>query len=63
MKNKKTLNFFFVIITIIIGRALFKQFNFENLTFRHTGLAIIYIITLIFSTYIIIKSYSNKPEK
>ena len=41
MGNKKSLNFFFVIIAIILGRALFKQFDFENLKFEKPALAIV----------------------
>ncbi len=63
MRNKKSLNFFFVIIAIILGRALFKQFDFENLKFEHTGISIVYIVTFVFSIYFLISDYKNRPEK
>ncbi len=55
MENKKSLNFFFVIIAAILGWTLFKQFDFDNLKFKHTGLAIIYIIVFAFSIYLLFK--------
>lgn len=63
MKNRKLLNFFFAIIAIILGWTLFKQFDFENLKFEHTGLAIIYIITFALSIYFLIRNYKKRPEK
>jgi predicted ferric reductase len=63
MENKKSLNFFFGIIAIILGWILFKQFDFENLKFKHTGLAIVYIVTFVFSIYFLMKNYKNRPEK
>lgn len=63
MENKKSLNFFFVIIAIILGSVLFKQFDFENLKFKHTGLAIIYLVVFAFSIYFLIRNYRKRPEK
>jgi len=62
MKNKKSLNFFFLIIAIILGWTLFKQFDFENLKFEHTGLAIVYIVTFAFVIYFLVKNYKSRPE-
>lgn len=63
MQNKKLPNFFFVIIAIILGWTLFKQFDFENLKFEHTGLAIVYIIIFVLSIYFLIRDYKRRPEK
>ena len=63
MKNIKAPHFFFTIIAIILGVALFKQFDFENLKFDNPALAILYIIVFIFSIYGIVKNYKNPPEK
>ncbi|HEY5826339.1 MAG TPA: hypothetical protein VIT44_18345 [Cyclobacteriaceae bacterium] len=63
MENKKSLNFFFLIIAIILGWTLFKQFDFENLKFKHNGLAIIYIVVFAFSIYFLVKNYKNGPKK
>ncbi len=59
----KSLNFFFLIIAIILGSVLFKQFDFENLKFKHTGLAIIYLVVFAISIYFLISNYRKRPEK
>jgi predicted ferric reductase len=63
MENKKGINFFLGIVAIILGWTLFKQFDFENLKFKHTGLAIIYIVTFVFSICVLIRNYKNSPKK
>lgn len=63
METKKGLNFFFVIIAAIVGSALFKQFDFENLKFEKPLLAIVYVITFIFSIYFLIKNFKNQLDK
>jgi hypothetical protein len=60
MKNKKSLNFVFLIVAIIVGLALFKQFDFESLKFRQPGLAVVYLITFAFSIYILVKDFRKK---
>jgi DNA-binding transcriptional regulator of glucitol operon len=63
MENKKAVNFIMVFIAIILGWTLFKQFDFESLKFKNTGLAIVYMITFSFSIYCLIKDYKNKPKQ
>jgi hypothetical protein len=63
MENKKGINFFFLIITIILGGTLFKQFDFKNLKFEKPALAIVYIITFIACIFFLIKDYRNRPGK
>jgi hypothetical protein len=63
MENRKALLFSFSIIAIILVWTLFKQFDFKNLTFKNTGLAIIYIATFVFSIYVLIRNYKKPPEK
>ncbi|WP_286760717.1 hypothetical protein [Salegentibacter sp. UBA1130] len=63
MKNIKLPNFFFTVIAIILGAALYKQFDFENLKFEQPALAILYAIVLIFSIYGIVKNYKKPVEK
>lgn len=60
MEMKKALPFTFSVVAIILGITLFKQFDFKNLKFEHTGLAIIYAIVFIFSIYFLIKNFKNK---
>ncbi|MFK5856746.1 MAG: hypothetical protein QM503_11490 [Bacteroidota bacterium] len=63
MKTIKSINFFFVIIALILGQALFEQFDFENLTFEKPALAIVYIIVFVISIYLIVKKPKNRPEE
>ncbi len=57
------MKFTFGIFAIIIGVALFTQFDFENLKFENTGLAIVYLIGFLISIYLIIKDFKKRPEK
>lgn len=61
MENKKALLFALGIAAIILGVTLFRQFDFENLKFEKTGLAIVYIISFVISIYFIINTYKNRP--
>ncbi|MES2063839.1 MAG: hypothetical protein V4456_18080 [Bacteroidota bacterium] len=61
-KNKAPL-FTFTIVAIILGVTLYKQFDFENLKFEKTGLAIVYLIVFIASIYFIIKSLRTTTNK
>ncbi|APS38937.1 hypothetical protein SAMN04488033_1502 [Salegentibacter agarivorans] len=63
MKNIKLPNFFFTVIAIILGAALYKQFDFGNLKFEKPALAILYAIVLIFSIYGIVKNYKKPADK
>ena len=61
-KNKAPL-FTFNIIAIIVGVALYKQFDFETLKFQKTGLAIVYMVVFIASIYIIIKGLKDRQQQ
>ena len=63
MENRKAVLFIFSIIAIILGWTLAKQFDFENLKFEKPWLAIVYLITFLFSIYIVIKSAKNQSKK
>jgi uncharacterized membrane protein YadS len=63
MKNIKLPNFFFTVIAIILGIALYKQFDFDNLRFENPVLAILFTIVFIFSIYGIVKNYKKSAEK
>lgn len=63
MENRKATSFIFSIIAIILGVTLFKQFDFESLKFEKPALAIVYIIVLAFSIYILLKKPKNQAEK
>ena len=60
MNNKKGLPFILIIIAIIIGSAIIKDFDFENLKFEKPALAVVYILTLLMCVYFIIKNSIRK---
>ncbi|MFD1293851.1 hypothetical protein ACFQ5N_08395 [Lutibacter holmesii] len=51
----KTPNFFSVIIIIILGYALYDKFDFENMKFEKPAIAIVYIIAILISIYLLMK--------
>lgn len=61
MENKnQPITFVFWIVAIILGVTLYKQFDFKNLKFENTAMAIIYGVVFIFSVYYIIKNSKKK---
>ncbi len=60
MENKRSLPFILTIIAIIIGVALYKQFDFQNFSFEKPALAVVYLITFIFCFSVIIKKLTAK---
>lgn len=63
MENKKSGTFIFAIIAIIVGAALWKQFDFKTMTFENVGLGIVYLITFLFSIFFLIRNTSKKESK
>ena len=63
MEKNKAPMFTFTIIAIILGVTLFKQFDFENLKFENTGLAIVYLVVFIFAIYVLIKDFRKKKQQ
>lgn len=56
METKKNIGLLpFGIITVILGVAVFKQMDFENLKFKEPALGTIYLLTLIMSVFLIVK--------
>jgi uncharacterized membrane protein YjjP (DUF1212 family) len=55
MKYKITPNFFSAIVILIVGSALYKQFDYETYTFEKPVLAVVYGIALILSIAFMIK--------
>ncbi len=60
MKYKIKPNFFSVVIALIVGGALYKQFDFQNMTIEKPALALVYSITFIVSIGLMIKKSENK---
>ena len=59
MENKKSLSFPLMVVVIILGVTLYKQFDFESLKFEKPALAVLYIIVFLAALYFLIK----KPKK
>ena len=62
MEKKKEINFVFAIVAVIIGAALWKQFDFDTYKFQKPALAIIYSVVFIASVYLLIKDYNKRSE-
>ena len=63
MENKKGINFFLLVIAIILGSVLWKQFNFNTFKFEKPALAALYLIVFVASIYFMIKDYINRTKK
>jgi len=59
MENKKSLLFPLMVVVIILGVTLYKQFDFESLKFEKPALAVLYIIVFLAALYFLVK----KPKK
>ena len=60
MQNNKVPSFFFIVVALILGSALYKQFDFQQVTFEKPALAILYMVVFVFSLYGLIKNFRNK---
>ncbi|PYF74079.1 hypothetical protein [Pedobacter nutrimenti] len=63
MENKKALSFVFIIVAIILGCTLYKQFDFENFKFEKPALAYVYLTVFFASIFFIVKSFKNKSQQ
>lgn len=63
MNKNKAPNFILVIIAAIVGSALYKQIDFENLTVEKRGLSIIYLIVFLAAIFLIAKNFRNLSKK
>jgi len=50
-------------IAFILGITLFRQFNFETMSFKDPALGVIYLVTFVFSIFILIKDFIKRPKK
>lgn len=62
MENKKAPTFALSIAAIVIGVALFKQIDFQTFKVEKPALSVVYLATLVFVLYVIIKE-GRKKEK
>ncbi len=56
METNKAPIFVLRIVAIIVGVALYKQFNFDTFSIKNIPLAIIYMVVFLFSVYVLIKN-------
>ena len=59
MEKKKGISFTFLIVAIILGVTLYKQFDFKTLKFEHPALAVVYGIVFLGSVYVLVR----KPQR
>lgn len=50
------------VIAIIIGVALYKEFDFETFTFKKVGLGIVYLVTFVALLVVIVRSRRSKSD-
>ena len=60
MENKNAPTFFFAVIAIVVGSALYKKFDFVNLRFEKPVLAVVYIAVFTICIYFLMKNFKNK---
>jgi hypothetical protein len=60
MKKNDAPVFMLTIVAIIVGVALYKLIDFKNLSVEKPVLASIYLITFLFSLFVIIKNRLKK---
>ena len=63
MNKKKELSFPLIIIAVVLGWTIFKQFDFEKLKFEKPAIAVVYILTFLMTVYFIFKPNKKEEEK
>ncbi|MBP7407673.1 MAG: hypothetical protein KA941_02850 [Flavobacteriales bacterium] len=63
MQKLKGASFPLLIIVIILGIVLFKEFNFDTLRFRHTPIALVYMLGLGIALFFIFRGKKEKTER
>jgi hypothetical protein len=62
MENKRSIPIVIYIPAIIIGVALYRQFDVETLGFEKPWLAFVYMLGLGISAYFIVKAHQRKAK-
>lgn len=62
-ETKKGPSFIFIIIAIILGTTLYKQFDFKTGQFEHAAMAVIYGLTFLACVALLIKDYRARSKK
>lgn len=55
MSKRKEYPFPLIIIAIVLGWTIFKQFDFESFKFKQPAMAVVYILTFFMTVYFIFK--------
>jgi hypothetical protein len=62
MNNKKEYSFPLIIIAVVLGWTIFKQFDFEKLKFEKPAMAVVYTLTFLMTVYFILKKDKGKEK-
>jgi len=60
MDKQKAPVFTLSIVAIIVGVALYRQFDFETLSFQKPALAVVYAITFVVAVSVLIRNWKRK---
>lgn len=64
MSNKKGQPFPLVIVAIVLGWTIYKQFDFKSFKFEEPGIATVYVLTFLMTVYFLVKNArENAKEK
>jgi hypothetical protein len=62
MNSKKEYSFPLIIIAVVLGWTIFKQFDFEKLKFEKPAMAVVYTLTFLMTVYFILKKDKGKEK-
>ena len=62
MNNKKEYSYLLIIIAVVLGWTIFKQFDFEKLKFEKPAMAVVYTLTFLITVYFILKKEKSKEK-
>lgn len=60
--SNRNLNVPFIMFAIILGVTIYKDFDFQTLTFEETWLDVVYIITFIYVLVLLFKKKKKKAD-
>lgn len=63
MENIKAPVFTMTIVAIIVGGALYKQFDFKTRTFENPALSALYAITFLLAVFVLVRNNRKKTSK
>lgn len=62
MENNKAPIFTMLVVALIVGSALYKQIDFKTMTVEKPALAILYTVTLLFATFVLVKNFRKQQR-